>query len=619
MTTMKQLFDVANRRLETGSLNEAENLFLLIRERHPDDISTLHRLAEIAIRKHRYEVASELLAKVASARPDHSEVLTDLGRAYNGMGRFADAVTCLQRAAVLEPNHARIFRELAESFFALQKYDLAIENAARAIEFDPQDAEAYAVLGNAMLECRRPDRALACYEKSIELNPDDWKTWANRGMAFVMLNRLEESRDSLMFSNALFPMEPSVALPLASVLIDLCDHENASLLLSKLAAMMPNNPKVHLAAGINSFSVGDIKSAIAGFIKALSLDETHTETQLRLGEALIRDGKIENAVSVFSRLLEQNRLVASAYIQKVEAELLLGNVEQAGRTIEAMQSSLPVDIGIPCWKGEELTGKKILLYSRFGLDEFNILVRLADWVKQKGAIISVECTEPVRPLVNSMKSVDQTLLPGDAASVSDYHASLESILGMQGSFDVLTSLCPYFSISPALKEKWDRQFSEIKKLKIGLMWRKETHVEKNVYHSVPLSAFSPLFEIDGVHFVSLQTGTGLPELDNFRYKADLDAVGLENARMDERLACLAALDLLITPDTLTAEAASAAGLPVWVLLSTVPKWYWGGQGERSPLHPTARLFRQSTALQWTDVVESVASALRTEISKNRGT
>lgn len=613
MTTLKLLFDIAMTRMEKGALAAAESLFSKIRDKAPEDVDTLYQLARIALLQNRYDAAEILLAKVIETRPDRPEILTTLGRVYLGTGRARNALTCLERAGRLAPKNAETHRLTAEAFFALKQYDRAVESVSKAVSLQPVDAEAHAILGDAMLESRHPDRALECYDRSIAIDPDNWKAWANRGMALIVMNRLNDAKDALVFAEALNPMEPVVVFSLVSLLIDLGDHVDAAALLEKLDAMMPNHAKVHLLGGVNAYTMGDSKTAVTEFVKALTLDENNPDIKRRLAEALLQEGKVESAAELLGQLTE-DQPSSEVFIRKAETALLLGDLAAAGKTVNALHVAEKIELSIPRWKDEDLTGKTILLYARFGLDEFNVLIRMAHQLKARGAKVCVECTEPVRPLVDTMASVDETVLPGEPYPPLDYCISLEALFCSQGSLDHPVEPSLYLSPDKALVDGWVRRFSAIGKPKVGLMWRKETHLQGSVYHTVPLSALSPLFEQTDVHFVSMQTGTGLTELESFAHRDDLHMVGLENEKMDQRLACIAAMDLLITPDTLTAEIAAAAGLPVWVLLGTVPKWYWKLTGAQTLMFPTARLFRQSVRNQWHDVVRAVTEALRSKFS-----
>ena len=45
------------------------------------------------------------------------------------------------------------------------------------------------------------------------------------------------------------------------------------------------------------------------------------------------------------------------------------------------------------------------------------------------------------------------------------------------------------------------------------------------------------------------------------------------------------------------------------MLSTMPMWRWMAEGEDTPWYPSLRLFRQSEAGEWTDVIGQVVAAL----------
>jgi ADP-heptose:LPS heptosyltransferase len=67
--------------------------------------------------------------------------------------------------------------------------------------------------------------------------------------------------------------------------------------------------------------------------------------------------------------------------------------------------------------------------------------------------------------------------------------------------------------------------------------------------------------------------------------------------------------LVITVDTSVAHLAGALGQPVWILLPNLPDWRWMLDRTDSPWYPTARLYRQETAGDWSVPVERVRADL----------
>jgi ADP-heptose:LPS heptosyltransferase len=72
---------------------------------------------------------------------------------------------------------------------------------------------------------------------------------------------------------------------------------------------------------------------------------------------------------------------------------------------------------------------------------------------------------------------------------------------------------------------------------------------------------------------------------------------------------MAALDLVISVDSMPAHLAGALGRPVWTLLHRDADWRWMEGRDDSPWYPTMRLFRQHRAGDWEPAIERVAREL----------
>jgi len=106
---------------------------------------------------------------------------------------------------------------------------------------------------------------------------------------------------------------------------------------------------------------------------------------------------------------------------------------------------------------------------------------------------------------------------------------------------------------------------------------------------------------------------------------DFESYGAQQFRFDSGqgrtfagTAALASLmDVVVSVDTVVAHVAGAIAIPVWLMLPFAPDWRWLLSREDTPWYPTARLFRQSVAGDWDDVVDRVAYALRSLPAKPR--
>jgi hypothetical protein len=126
--------------------------------------------------------------------------------------------------------------------------------------------------------------------------------------------------------------------------------------------------------------------------------------------------------------------------------------------------------------------------------------------------------------------------------------------------------------------------------------------------SFPLALFTAIAEIPGVQLFSLQRGHG----------TDLNAAGfpvtdLEDGPADilATAAHIAALDLMIVPDTMLAHLAAALERPVCMIAPSVSEWRWM-ERERtdSPWYPSLKIVRQPAPGDWAGAVAEVVEAIR---------
>ena len=123
----------------------------------------------------------------------------------------------------------------------------------------------------------------------------------------------------------------------------------------------------------------------------------------------------------------------------------------------------------------------------------------------------------------------------------------------------------------------------------------------------------PLAAVPGVAFVSLQRG---PAYESWRVTREGPPIAAEltSDSVAETAATIAALDLVITVDTMVAHLAGALGVPVWLMLHAAADWRWLLDRSDSPWYPTMRLFRQKSLGDWAGVFEEIRAALVEHVS-----
>jgi hypothetical protein len=171
---------------------------------------------------------------------------------------------------------------------------------------------------------------------------------------------------------------------------------------------------------------------------------------------------------------------------------------------------------------------------------------------------------------------------------------------------------PYLSTSADLVERWRRRLPDDRHLRVGVSWQGSPTYRGDRRRSIPLAAFAPLADVEGVRLFSLQKGFGSEQLAGAPFPIEDLGSRVDNGESNlcEAAAVIKNLDLVIACDTAVAHLAGALAAPVWVALSTTPDWRWLLSREDSPWYPTMRLFRQEALFDWDGVFARMADALR---------
>ena len=145
-------------------------------------------------------------------------------------------------------------------------------------------------------------------------------------------------------------------------------------------------------------------------------------------------------------------------------------------------------------------------------------------------------------------------------------------------------------------------------LQVGLMW---TAGHWNPARGIAFELLQPLLAVTGCEFWNLTT---IPLVES-RHGV------LEDVACRESLVGLAsriaALDVVVSVDTVAAHLAGALGIPALVPLQHDADWRWMTSREDSPWYPSVRLFRRGLDEGWEPAIARVTTALQERADRKR--
>jgi hypothetical protein len=289
-----------------------------------------------------------------------------------------------------------------------------------------------------------------------------------------------------------------------------------------------------------------------------------------------------------------------------------------------------IDFSKPVWRGESLAGKTILLWVEQGYGDTFQFSRYIKPVLDLGAkvFLLVSDASSARLFKTTFAEQDVGIILGSAqAKPFDFQCPLLSLpLACQtDSLEKIPSQHPYLFADAVGTQHWRQRLLAIdgnRKKRVGLVWAGGYRPQHPLAHgmdlvrSLHLRELAPLQAVqasNGIQFFSLQLDAPAEQLAQMQSEgwSGPAIVDLTKDLQDwaDTAALIANLDLVISCDTAVAHLAAAMGKPTWILSRYNGCWRWLEDRDDSPWYPTVRLFKQTTAGDWTDVVNRVVIEL----------
>ena len=247
------------------------------------------------------------------------------------------------------------------------------------------------------------------------------------------------------------------------------------------------------------------------------------------------------------------------------------------------------------WDGRPLSGRRVLVCCYHGLGDTVQFIRFLPMLRQIAVSTIVWAQPRLLPLLQRARGIDVLLPLQDAAPDVDHDVEIEIMelpYALRLTLDTLPRQVPYFDVGAARRRAHALPA-------VGIVWQSG---DWDPRRSIPVSLIAELLQLRGIDWRIFQhdpTPAGLPAARGIPESGNI---------LDEAVA-MRALDLLISPDTLSAHLGGALAVPTWTLLPAEADWRWMQNRQDTPWYPTMRLFRQREPGDWPELIERVAAEL----------
>lgn len=518
------------------------------------------------------------------------------------------AAASFERAVAARPDWPRAHAQLATARRRAGRLDEAIEGYRRAVTLDPALVTGFCDMGHALWEAGRQQEAAEALHAALALDPERPETHCHMGHVCRALGYLDQALSAYRRALAARPDFADAHYHLGVLLDEL--HRPLEAIASYRTALtfQSDDARAHARLGLALLGQRRSAEAVTAFRHALHFEPGAADTWRRLGDALMEEQRPREALAAYDRAMTIVPGLAEAHWGRARA--LLGTGEYAEgwaefewrfRVPELRVESPHADL--PQWEGDRLEGRSILV--RAGQDEAATLqfARFLPMLASLGGRVVLECAPALAPLLEAMPALARVVMRGESLPPADCQVALQSppaLLGRRAD--------PIIAESPYLPERtWSVRIPVLppgEGRRIGIAWR-----AADPHSALALSQLAPLFRLPGITWYSLQADGAKSELRETVEARAVQDLGPLLRNYAHGASVMGQLDLVIGVDGPVAHLAGGLGMPLWVLLSAAPAWYWCTAGGPSPWYPNARQFRQPRAGEWSAVVEDLRRAL----------
>ncbi|MCC0177250.1 tetratricopeptide repeat protein [Waterburya agarophytonicola K14] len=241
---------------------------------------------------------------------DNPEIYYRLGNLYQRSSKWSQAAVCYQKAVQYAPDYGEAHHELGEVLSHQEQWSDAIISYRQAILYNPDFSWSYNNLGYALIQVGQWQEAIPVYQKAIELNPDFSWSYFNLAEAYSMLNRWSEAVDFYEQTSKIQPDLPKLQQKLGNALYRR-SHKDLSKALKHFLLAIEQEPQDLLA-----------------YHQAIAIDKTNLELYLKLGDALVNQGQLEEGIVTYQMALQfhpQNPDLTSRLKEALQKKTLIMN------------------------------------------------------------------------------------------------------------------------------------------------------------------------------------------------------------------------------------------------------------------------------------------------------
>jgi len=596
----------------SGRLSDAELACLYALKRNPAQGRALEVRGLVAARRGDWAQAAGHFEHAIGSGHRTAEVHRALAEARLRTGDLAGAEESVRAAMLLSPEDPDAVAESAAIALARGNVAAAIQLALRVLAMRPSHSRALLVHGGALLRRGDLPAAATAYRNAAEAVAGA-EAWSGLGDVHRAAGRLDEARDCYDRALALEPRSADLHVALGDVYLEARHFGEARAYYDAALRIAPDLAPAMSRLARVAAEAGETDVAERLLLRVRDLAPGDVESLLSLGLLRQAEGRMDEALDCYRRATAIDPIAPAAHYHAGLVHLSRGEFAAGWEECE-WRLRLPAfqrlrSLARPLWRGEDPAGHALLVQHDAGASDTIQFLRYVPLLAGRGARVFAEMAPELERLVRRMPGVEGVVTGvDDVARLAPSVAWRCPLLSLPHRFGTTPATIPadvpYLEPDPARVAAFRARLEQRGAARnIGLAWEDGVVNPRTAFSVDSLGRLLHALSRESGHtWVALQRQGGSAAIASL-----VDWTG-ELRSLSDAAELVAALDLVIGPATPLTHLAAALGKPVWFLLPHVADWRWG-TASTTPWYPTARLYRQNAAGDWSDVVRAVSDSM----------
>ena len=305
---------------ELGRHAEAEGHFRSAAAMKPDSSAAHFRLGEALLAEGRAAESKDAFAEAIDLEPSSAAGHYGLGRAWDASGDRARAMSSYLRAIELEPDAgavryalAMLYQTVGRSSDAKRQLDIAGPERREPALSDPLIAAVHALRADRQRHLQEGlrleaegllEEAVQAYEEAVEADRNYAQPHINLVSAYGKLERFEDASRHYDRALELAPDSEELHVNRGTLLARTGRLAEAAASFRRALEINPHSGSTHADLAWVLEQAGDRDTALDHYRLALDYAPAHREANFRIARQMIRDNRVEEAISHLERTLE---------------------------------------------------------------------------------------------------------------------------------------------------------------------------------------------------------------------------------------------------------------------------------------------------------------------------